>query len=60
MILQMLRRILGALRLNSDTYEDVENDHGAIYQALFIVVISSVAAAAGNFSWIGMKSLCGF
>lgn len=42
----MLRRILGALRLNSDTYEDVENDHGAIYQALFIVVISSVAAAA--------------
>ena len=48
MILQMFRRILGALRLNSDTYEDVENDHGAIYQALFIVVISSAAAAAGE------------
>ena len=36
------------MRLKSDTYEDVENDHGAIYQALFIVVVSSVAAAAGE------------
>ena len=44
----MFRRILGALRLNSDTYEDVANDHGAIYQALFIVVISSVGVAAGE------------
>ena len=44
----MLRRILGALRLNADTYEDVKNDHSAIYQASFIVVASSVATAAGE------------
>ena len=45
----MFRRTLGVLRLDSDTYEDIENDHGAIYQAIFIVVIiSSVAAAAGE------------
>jgi energy-converting hydrogenase Eha subunit A len=44
----MYRRILGTLRLNSDTYEDVGNDHSAFYQALIIVVIASVAAAAGG------------
>ena len=48
MILQMLKRIFGTLRLKADTLEDVEYDHSAIYQALFIVVTSSVATAAGE------------
>ncbi len=43
------------MRLKSDTYEDVENDHGAILQALFIVVITSVAAAAGELLLDGNK-----
>ena len=34
----MLGRMFGALRLNAATYEDVEHDKRAIYQALFIVI----------------------
>ena len=49
MISQLSRRILEALRLNSDTYEDVGNDHSAFYQALFIVVIASVVGVVGPF-----------
>ena len=48
MISQMFRKFLGALRLDAHTYQDVENDHSAIFQALFIVGISSVAATVGE------------
>ena len=44
----MLGRMFGALRLNAATYEDVEHDKGAIYQALFFVVIVSAATVAGE------------
>jgi hypothetical protein len=40
-------RILGAAKLRSATYEEVEHDRGAMGQAMAIVVMSSVAAAIG-------------
>ena len=41
-------RMLGALRLDTATYEEVEADKTATGQAAFIVVASSLVAAAGN------------
>ena len=34
----MIGRMLGAARLSSDTYEEVERDRGATLQALAIVI----------------------
>ncbi|OLC53175.1 MAG: hypothetical protein AUH85_14775 [Chloroflexi bacterium 13_1_40CM_4_68_4] len=41
-------RMIGALRLDDATYEEVEADTTATGQAAFVVVGSSIAAAAGN------------
>ena len=40
-------RIVGAAKLRSATYEDVEHDPTAMGQAMAIVVMSSIAAALG-------------
>jgi hypothetical protein len=40
-------RIIGAARLRSATYEDVEHDSAAMKQALVVVMMSSVATAFG-------------
>ena len=40
--------MFGALRLNAATYEDVEHDKRAIYQALFIVIMVSAATVGGE------------
>ena len=44
----MISRMLGAARLSSDTYEDVEKDGSATLQALLIVVIVTVASFIGS------------
>ena len=44
----MIARMLGAARLNVETYEDVESDGGATIQALLIVIIVTVASFAGR------------
>ena len=44
----MIGRMLGAARLNSDTYEEVERDRGATLQALAIVVLVSLAGLVGT------------
>ena len=44
----MLGRMLGAARLSSDTYEDVERDGGATIQALLVVVIVAIASGVGG------------
>ncbi len=44
----MLGRMLGAARLNSDTYEDVERDSGATLQAMLVVIIVAIAAGVGG------------
>ncbi len=44
----MLARMLGAARLDSHTYEDVERDRGATLQALAIVVMVTIASLVGE------------
>jgi len=42
------QRMIGAARLDSHTYEEVEADRTATSQALAVVVLASLAAAAGS------------
>ncbi len=44
----MLLRMIGALRLRSATYEDIERDKSAIWQAVIIVVLVSLATVGGE------------
>ena len=44
----MLGRMIGAARLNVDTYEDVEHDSGATLQAMLVVVLVSIASVVGQ------------
>jgi hypothetical protein len=41
------RRVIGAARLDSRIYEEVEHDSGATGQAALVVVLSSLAAGIG-------------
>lgn len=42
------QRMLGAAKLNAQTYEEVEADSGALGQAIGVVVLSSLAAGIGS------------
>ena len=44
----MIMRMLGAARLNVDTYEEVEKDTSATTQALIVVVLVSIASGIGG------------
>ncbi len=44
----MISRMLGAARLSSTTYEDVEKDGSATIQALLIVIIVTIASFIGR------------
>ena len=44
----MIGRMLGAARLNAQTYEDVEHDSGATIQALLVVILVSIASVVGQ------------
>jgi hypothetical protein len=44
----MLARMLGAIRMNVDTYEDVEGDRSATWQALAVVVIVALCLGIGS------------
>ena len=46
--MNMLQRMVGAATLNPHAYEDVENDSGAMIQALAVVVLVAVAIGAGS------------
>jgi hypothetical protein len=46
-ILQLGSRMTGAMCLDAGTYEDVEGDRRATWQALIVVVLASVAAGIG-------------
>ena len=39
----MLRRIIGALLLKDEIYEEIEADRGATIQAVLVVVLSQLA-----------------
>jgi hypothetical protein len=45
----MLQRMLGAARLDAETYEEVEADRGATGQAFAVVLLASIAAGVGAF-----------
>jgi hypothetical protein len=51
-------RLIGALAVDPITYEEVERDRSATWQALLVVVMSSTAAGIGAFGW-GTGSLRG-
>ena len=44
----LFKRMIGASRLDVQTYEEVEADRGSTTGAVFIVVLASVAAAIGS------------
>ena len=46
-MLNFTQRVIGALKLQTSVYEEVEADRGATAQALAVVVISSVATGVG-------------
>jgi hypothetical protein len=45
----MLRRMINAARLDTTTYEEVENDPNATLQAILVVIIVALAAGVGAF-----------
>ena len=51
----LLKRMIGAARLDANTYEQVEADSSSTPSALLVVLIASVAAAVGT----GSSSLAG-
>jgi len=44
---RFIRRVLGALSLDSTTYEDVEADRSALAQAAIVVVLAGIGAGIG-------------
>ena len=44
----MIDRMLGAVRLRVDTYEEVERDRGATGQALLVVILVTIASVVGG------------
>ena len=46
----LLNRMLRAARLDTKLYEEVEADHGALKQAMAVVVLSSISAGVGSLS----------
>ena len=46
-MLSFTQRVMGALRLQTSVYEEVEADTGATVQALAVVVLSSMATGLG-------------
>lgn len=56
--MSLLRRMVGASRLDADTYEEVEADHSSIRQALLLVAGASLSnglGAAALFSRAGFE-----
>ncbi len=47
-------RMIGAAKLDAGTYEEVEHDTGAMWQAVAVVVLSSVAAGVGTILYAGV------
>ena len=44
----MIGRMVGAARLNAQTYEEVEHDSGATIQALLVIILVSIASFVGQ------------
>ncbi len=54
-----LRRMIGAAKLDANTYEEVEADSNATGQALGVVVIASIASGVSQAGTMGIGGLIG-
>ena len=52
-----VQRLIGAAKLDAQTYEEVEADSSAMGQAMATVVLASVASGIGAFTTLGMRGL---
>jgi hypothetical protein len=50
-------RVIGAMRLQASTFEEVENDATATGQAAALVVAASVASGLGLIFWLGIGAV---
>jgi len=50
-------RIIRAAKLDVNLYEEVEADRGALSQAMWVVVLSSIAAGVGSFTKAGFAGI---
>jgi len=53
---ELLRRMIGALRLDPNVYEEIEADKSATGQAAFVVVATSLVSGAANGVLTGVSS----
>ncbi len=50
-------RVIGALKLEANAFEDVERDPTAIGQSVGVIVLSAVSAGIGNIYWGGISGI---
>lgn len=50
-------RVVGAMKLDENAFEDVERDPTAIGQAVGVIVLAAVAAGIGNIYWGGLTGI---
>ena len=50
-------RVIGAMKLDPNTFEDVERDPTAIGQSVGVIVLAAVAAGIGNIWWGGITGI---
>ena len=54
---ELIRRMIGAARLRSQIYEEVEADTSATLQAMLVVVLVALATGIGNLGSGGIITL---
>lgn len=50
-------RVVGAMKLDPNAFEDVERDTTAIGQSVGVIVLAAVAAGIGNIYWGGLTGI---
>jgi hypothetical protein len=50
-------RVVGAMTLDPNTFEDIERDTSAITQTVGVIVLAAVAAGIGNIYWGGLSGI---
>lgn len=53
----LIDRMIRAAKLDANLYEEVEADSQALWQAMIVVVLSSIAGGIGAVSAVGIKGL---
>ena len=53
------QRMIGAMKLDVNTFEEIERDPTAITQAIAVILISSVASGIGNIYYGGLSGIFG-